>query len=165
MKLQPCNQPSEPSYPRGALRACGRAALGLAAVGHLMAAAGEIEELEEIVKGKPKADEQDEDGAAVEGRLKKIIARLAGKLGADAFEVRQTATLSLVKLGKGEGQKEAEKKLVRALVLTRMKELKAADDPEVAQRARQVIKALQPPQKPPPQRHPQMLLGDIAVPQ
>ena len=117
MQLQPHRDRPQPRYPRAGrlLRSLGLAALGAAAVGRTAVAGNKPADTTA-----PAAENENDNEAAAKARLTELIARLSKKLGDDAFKVRQQATLSLIMLGQGEGEKQTAKALARELVLARM---------------------------------------------
>ncbi len=85
-------------------------------------------------------------------------------LGSTDFKVRKQATAKLIAMGKADGEDKKVAAQKRALVLAKLEKLRAAKDPEIAQRAKAIILAVNPPKKKivaPRQRV--ELIGDIMV--
>ena len=87
------------------------------------------------------------------------IAKLASLLGADKFETRKKATERLIAIGKIKNKK-GETPYKEAVVQAMEKERKSKD-PEIAQRAKQIIADLTP--KPPPPIRRTIRTGGISI--
>ncbi len=77
-------------------------------------------------------------------QLKSRVKHLESFLGDEAFHKRRKANLTLINIGHGIYSSKADKKATLTFVLERMKALRKHHDPEVAMRARNVIKRLTP---------------------
>jgi hypothetical protein len=106
-----------------------------------------------------------EDKEAVAKRLEATIAALSAKLGHKDFEVRRKATADLIKVGKSKTNAGKDDLKARQAVVDAMKKLYKHDEPEVSERARKIVLAVNPPPTRPPLggSMPQ-LLGRVRVP-
>mgnify|MGYP006305311857 CR=1 FL=1 len=152
---KPIAKSTATGYPdrRSFLKAIGVGALAVS-LWPAVSAGDKATEADETASEADKKDDSDT-------RLKKKIALLAEALGSDDFKQRRNATRELIQLGRGRGKDEAADARVRKLVLAQMEKYKARKDPEVAQRARNIIIALTPKPSPPPS--PPMVKGKIRV--
>ncbi len=76
--------------------------------------------------------------------LPAAIQALGEKLGHETFKVRRDATARLIQIGQGRFSEDLEKDEALNLVLKAAKALEKSKDPEVSNRAKQVIDALTP---------------------
>jgi hypothetical protein len=153
MKTKPTRtRESEPAYPtrRDFIQRIGMVAVG-AGLGVLALPPAQANDL----RGNPKMPKA---GPSKDKAKTAFCAKTCGKeidaqiklLGNDSFKIRTQATAKLIAIGKAEGEEKKVAEQKCALVVARMKLLKKAKDPEVAQRAKSIIVALTPPKPPPP---------------
>ncbi len=94
--------------------------------------------------------------------LVKRIKVLGTKLGDASFKVRRNATRDLLAIARVTSKDKKVDAEARQLVLHEMKVLLKHKDPEIAQRAKQIIVTLTPKPKPPPE-HQVPLKGEVMV--
>ncbi len=169
MKPKPVRQTQQPEYPdrRRFIRHVGlvAAGAGLAAVA-LPSVLADPPPLAGTPPVRPKPEKEKDGKKAVfcAETFGKDVDKLAKQLGSDDFKVRKQATAKLIAFGKGDGKNKAVDAKRKAIVIQKMNALQQAKDPEVAQRAKEIVLALTPEKKvrAVPER-PIQLKGDVAI--
>ena len=168
MKLRRSTRPPSPAYPtRAQFRDTLATGLATAGLGALLAAPAAAQPSIPIrTAGVPLPPPPKDEPKPPQADTAQLVQQLASQLGSKDSRVREKASKALIALGIQCEQKDGQVVFPnKETVLNAMRALKDHLDPEIAQRADEVIRAVEgataPPSRPPP---PPALGGVIAVP-